>query len=69
MRVLVGCEFSQTITKAFRDKGHEAYSCDLLPTDGNPAWHRQGDVLDLLDWGWATAMADQWSNILEENNT
>lgn len=48
MRVIVGCEFSQIVTKAFRDRGHEAYSCDLLPTDGNPLWHFQEDILELL---------------------
>lgn len=48
MRVIVGCEFSQVVTRAFRDKGHEAYSCDLLPTEGNPAWHFQEDILELL---------------------
>ena len=52
MRVLVGCEFSQTVTKAFREQGHEAYSCDILPTEGNPEWHIQGDVLDVIDDGW-----------------
>ena len=48
MKVLIACEFSQIVTKAFRDKGHEAYSCDLLPTEGNPEWHIQGDVLQHL---------------------
>ena len=49
MRILVGCEFSQIVTKAFRDKGHEAYSCDIIPTDGNPDWHFQGDILKHLE--------------------
>ena len=49
LRVLVGCEFSQVVCKAFRDKGHEAYSCDILPTEGNPKWHIQDDVLRRLD--------------------
>lgn len=48
LRVIVGCEFSQIVTKAFRAKGHEAYSCDLLPTEGNPAWHFQEDVLEVV---------------------
>lgn len=52
MRVLVGCEFSQVVCKAFRARGREAYSCDLLPTEGNPDWHIQGDVLRHLDDGW-----------------
>jgi len=48
MRVIVGCEFSQIVTKAFRQRGHEAYSCDLEPTEGNPEWHFQEDILDVL---------------------
>lgn len=52
MRVLIGCEFSQIVTQAFRNRGHDAFSCDLLPTEGNPDWHIQDDVLKHLyeDW-------------------
>lgn len=52
MRVLIGCEFSQIVTQAFRKRGHDAFSCDLLPTEGNPDWHIQDDVLKHLyeDW-------------------
>lgn len=57
MRVLVGCEFSQVVCKAFRDKGHEAYSCDLLPTEGNPEWHIQDDVLKHFGDGWDMMIA------------
>jgi len=57
MRILIGCEFSQIVTKAFRNKGHEAYSCDLLPTEGNPNWHIQDDVLKHLDDGWDMMIA------------
>jgi hypothetical protein len=57
MRILVGCEFSQIVCKAFRDKGHEAYSCDILPTEGNPEWHIQDDVLKHLDDGWDLMIA------------
>jgi site-specific DNA-cytosine methylase len=46
VRVLVACEFSQTVSKAFRERGHEAYSCDILPTEGDPDWHIQGDALE-----------------------
>lgn len=51
MRVLVACEFSGTVRDAFISKGHDAMSCDFLPTD-KPGPHYQGDVLDLLyeDW-------------------
>jgi len=52
MKVLVACEFSQIVTKAFRNKGHEAFSCDILPTEGDPDWHIQDDVLNHLDENW-----------------
>ena len=49
MRVLIGCEESQTITKAFRELGHEAYSCDIQPcSGGHPEWHIQADVLEII---------------------
>lgn len=49
MRILVGCEESQTITKAFRKLGFEAYSCDLLPcSGGHPEWHLQMDVFEAI---------------------
>ena len=50
MKVLVACEESQAVCKAFREKGHEAYSCDLQEcSGGHPEWHIQGDVLPLLN--------------------
>lgn len=50
MRVLVACEESQRVCIAFREKGHEAYSCDILPCScGHPEWHIQGDVLQNLN--------------------
>lgn len=52
MRVLVGCEFSQVVAQAFRERGHDSYSCDILPTEGNPDWHICGNVLDIIDDGW-----------------
>jgi len=57
MKILIACEFSQVVTKAFRDRGHEAYSCDILPTEGNPEWHIQDDVLKHLDNGWDMMIA------------
>ena len=48
MKVLVACEFSQVVTKAFRDRGHEAWSNDILPTEGNADWHIQADILEVL---------------------
>ena len=52
MRVIVGCEFSQVVTKAFRDRGHDAYSCDLLPGEINKDWHFQCDIRDILNDKW-----------------
>ena len=53
MRVLVACEESQAVTKALRAKGHEAFSCDLLPASGgHPEYHMQCNVLEVLDQGW-----------------
>lgn len=49
MRVLIGCEESQTVTKAFRARGHEAFSCDLKEcSGGHPEWHIQGDIMDAI---------------------
>lgn len=47
MRVLVACEFSGTVRDAFAAKGHDAWSCDILPTE-KPGQHYQGDVRDVL---------------------
>jgi hypothetical protein len=53
MRVLVACEESQTVCKAFRARGHEAYSCDIQEcSGGHPEWHIQDDVLYHLSEGW-----------------
>ena len=50
MKVLVACEESQEVCKAFRARGHEAYSCDIQePSGGHPEWHICGDVLPLLN--------------------
>lgn len=50
MKVLVACEESQAVCKAFREKGHEAYSCDIQEcSGGHPEWHILGDVLPLLN--------------------
>jgi hypothetical protein len=58
MRVLIACEESQTVCKAFRELGHEAYSCDILPcSGGHPEWHIQDDVLNHLDDGWDLMIA------------
>ena len=50
MKVLIACEESQAVCKAFREKGHEAYSCDIIEcSGGHPEWHIQGDVLEILN--------------------
>lgn len=52
-KVLIACEESQTVCKAFRDRGFESYSCDIQEPSGNhPEWHILGDALE--------AMAEQW---------
>ena len=51
MRVLVACEFSGIVRDAFIAKGHDAISCDLLPTE-RPGPHYQGDVFDIINDGW-----------------
>lgn len=50
MKVLVACEESQAVCKAFREKGHEAYSCDIIDcSGGHPEWHIKQDVVPLLN--------------------
>jgi hypothetical protein len=56
MKVLVACEYSGTVRDAFRARGHDAMSCDLLPTDA-PGPHYQGDVCDILGDGWDLMIA------------
>ena len=52
MNILIACEESQTVCKAFRERGHTAFSCDIQEcSGGHPEWHIKGDVLPLLD-GW-----------------
>lgn len=80
MRVLLGCEESQIICRAFREYGHEAFSCDILPcSGGHPEWHIQDDVLKHLNDGWDLMIAHppctflaisgaQWFYHPEDNN-
>lgn len=52
MRVLVACEESQRVCIAFRNRGHEAYSCDILPcSGGHPEWHIQDGALKVIAGG------------------
>jgi len=57
MRALISCEYSATVRDAFRAAGHDAWSCDILPTEGDPRWHIQGDVLAVLSDGWDLMIA------------
>jgi hypothetical protein len=58
MKVLIACEESQEVCKAFRELGHEAFSCDILPcSGGHPEWHIQEDVLPLLEQEWDLIIA------------
>ena len=56
MKVLIACEFSGTVRDSFRARGHDAWSCDILPTD-KPGQHIQGDVLEVLSHGWDLMIA------------
>ena len=57
MKVLVACEESQRVCTAFRQRGHEAYSCDIQePSGGHPEWHILGDALKAVEGGSVTTM-------------
>jgi hypothetical protein len=56
MKVLVACEYSGRVRDAFLARGHDAMSCDLLPTD-TPGPHYEGDVRDVLDYPWDLMVA------------
>lgn len=57
MRVLIACEFSGVVRSAFRAKGHDAWSCDLLPAEDGSEYHIQGDCLAVLGDGWDLIVA------------
>ena len=58
MKVLVACEESQEVCKAFRELGHEAYSCDIQEcSGGHPEWHFEQDVIPLLEEAWDLIIA------------
>lgn len=75
MKILIACEESQVVCKAFRERGHEAYSCDILPCSGlHPEWHLQQDVIPLLKDKWdlilvfppctfLTVTGNRWFNV------
>lgn len=64
MKVLVACEESQTVCKAFRALGHEAYSCDIQePSGGKPEWHILGDALEAIKGGTIVTMDGQTHDV------
>jgi hypothetical protein len=66
MKVLVACEESQAVCKAFREKGHEAYSCDIIEcSGGHPEWHIKQDVLPLLNGNCEFTTTDGKNNYIE----
>ena len=56
MKILIACEYSGTVRDAFIAKGHDAMSCDLLPTDSFGP-HYQGDIFDIINDGWDMMIA------------
>lgn len=67
MKILVACEESQAVCKAFRDKGHEAYSCDIIPcSGGRPEWHIMQDVIPLLNGRCAFTTCDGEKHTVED---
>lgn len=65
MKVLIACEESQEVCKAFREQGHEAYSCDIQPcSGGHPEWHIYGDCLQIINGRSSFITADgAWHDI------
>ena len=66
MKILVACEESQEVCKAFREKGHEAFSCDIIDcSGGHPEWHIKQDVLPLLNGNCTFITCDNVSHVVE----
>lgn len=64
MKVLIACEESQTVCKAFRARGHDAYSCDIQePSGGHPEWHILGDALEAVKGGVVVTMDGAAHNV------
>ncbi len=57
MRILIACEYSGVVRDAFRKKRHDAWSCDILPTDSEHTHHYECDVFDVLSHGWDMMIA------------
>jgi hypothetical protein len=57
VRILIACEFSAIVRDAFLSLGHDAWSCDILPTEGDPQFHIQADVTEVLSDNWDIMIA------------
>jgi len=57
LRILIACEFSGVVRRAFREAGHDAWSCDLEEAEDGSSFHYHGDVLKILDKGWDMMIA------------
>lgn len=57
MKVLVACEYSGRVREAFRKLGHDAWSCDIEPSEDNSEYHIQGDVFNVIDFDWDMMIA------------
>ena len=67
MKVLVACEESQAVCKAFREKGHEAYSCDIVNCSGrHPEWHIKTDVLKIINGNTLFATCDRVTHRIDK---
>ena len=68
MKVLIACEESQRVCISFRDKGHEAYSCDIMECSGDhPEWHIKGDVLKVINGNCTFLTQDNTEHKIEGN--
>lgn len=56
-KILIACEYSAIVRDAFRANGHDAWSCDIEPSEGDQDWHIKGDVLKILNRGWDMMIA------------
>jgi hypothetical protein len=66
MKVLIACEESQRVCQAFRNKGHEAYSCDIIDASGGfPEWHIKQDVLPLLNGNCKFKTCDDVEHVID----
>ena len=69
MKVLVACEYSGIVREAFAARGHDAWSCDLLPTDQPSEKHIRGNVLEILDDNWDLIIAHPPCTFLTVSNS